>query len=167
MTFLLSRLFAGRHQNNELRQRVMAMHGRIVDEVLEWTREDRLGLKDDFSLRFEVMILAVAVVLVALKDEQDLLQGLWDMTFEGFEESLRQRGVNDIRIGARMRVIIHNAMGRCRAYMGAMKAADEGALRQSIVRNVFNGVESQQETVEILLSSVLQLPQRVLDDNYA
>ncbi|MBF0436831.1 MAG: ubiquinol-cytochrome C chaperone family protein [Magnetococcales bacterium] len=145
------------------RERVLALHGRIVDEVLLWTAGDRLGVEDEFSLRFEVMILAVSMVLVALKDDQGMVQGLWDMTFEGFEESLRQRGVNDIRIGARMRVIIHNAMGRCRAYMDAMKTADDVLLRQSIIRNVFNGVVDQQETVEMLLASVLKLPQRVLD----
>lgn len=158
-------LLAGVGSKKAMRKRVLALHGRIVDEVLLWTAQDRLGVKDEFSLRFEVMTLAVSMVLVALKDDEALVQGLWDMTFEGFEESLRQRGVNDIRIGARMRVIIHTAMGRCRAYMDAMKTADEELLRQSIIRNVFNGEESQLKTVEMLLASVLKLPQRVMDGN--
>lgn len=140
----------------------MELHGLIVDAVLQWTADDRLGLKDDFPLRFEVMILAVALVLVEAKDEKDLSQGLWDMTFEGLEESLRERGVNDIRMGTKMRVLVHNAMGRCRAYMAAMDNKNEVALAQSVARNVFNGVVGQQQTVEMLLSSVLKLPQRVL-----
>ncbi|HIJ85529.1 MAG: hypothetical protein HW380_473 [Magnetococcales bacterium] len=148
---------------NGSRGRVMDLHGRIVDAVLSWTAEDRLGLKDDFPLRFEVMLLAVATVITEMQQDKTLAQSLWDMTFEGFEESLRQRGVNDIRMGARMRVLLQNGMGRCRAYMDAMKNKDDAALRQAVVRNVFNGTVGQQETVEILLSSVLKLPRRVLD----
>ncbi|MBF0605702.1 MAG: hypothetical protein HQL07_18665 [Nitrospirae bacterium] len=158
----LKRLRTKKAAKAALRHRVMALHGLIVDAVLQWTADDRLGMKDEFPLRFEVMILAVALVLVAVKDEKELVQGLWDMTFEGLEESLRQRGVNDIRMGARMRVLIHNAMGRCRAYMAAMENKNEAALAESVVRNVFNGTVGQQQTVEMLLSSVLKLPQRVL-----
>ncbi|MBF0347654.1 MAG: ubiquinol-cytochrome C chaperone family protein [Magnetococcales bacterium] len=153
---------SGDGKDGSMRQRILALHGAVVDAVLGWTEGDRLGLKDDFPLRFEVMVLAVSSVLVALKDDPERVQGLWDMTFEGFEVSLRNRGVNDIRMGARMRVLLQHAMGRSRVYMDAINGKDETALRQAIIRNVFNGSVRQQETVEILLSSVLNLPGRVL-----
>ncbi|MBF0109363.1 MAG: ubiquinol-cytochrome C chaperone family protein [Magnetococcales bacterium] len=154
-------LRSGNRDREVARQRVMALHGRIVEEVLEWTAGDRLGVADRFSLRFEVMVLAVSVVMVSVKEDRELVQGLWDMTFEGFEESLRGRGVNDIRIGSRMRELIQHAMGRSRAYMDALNGHDTEALGRAIVRNVFGGEPPRQETVEILLSSVLNLPNRV------
>lgn len=172
---LLGCLQSRKSHQDALREEAMALHSRIVEEVLAWTAKGRLGLEDGFASRFEVMVLAVAVVLFALAAEEkmsqdkssrkDLSQGLWDMTFEGFEESLRQRGVTDIRIGARMRVLLQNAMGRRNAYVDAMKDEKGIALHEAVVRNVFNGAVGNRETVEMLLSSVLKLPARVLGNN--
>ena len=145
-----------------LRARVMPAHGRIVDRVLQITGEDVWGVADNFVFRFDVMVFFVSAVLRHLHHAGQrqgtpiflqFSQTLWDVTFEGFEESLRDRGVTDIRMAARMRKLLQNAMGRRNAYLEAWeKPEDQNAIRSVIARNVFNGADATDPRTDMLLA---------------
>ncbi|MBF0263143.1 MAG: ubiquinol-cytochrome C chaperone family protein [Magnetococcales bacterium] len=134
----------------------MALHDRMVAVALGWTAGDRLEVTDDFPLRFDVMILLVAGVVHRLhhRGEVEAAQALWDMTFEGLEESLRQRGVTDLSMARRMKKLVRQATGRRDAYLAPWDAGDGSALRQAVARNVFNGADPEEERVSGLIAAV-------------
>ncbi len=156
-----------------MRSRAMAIHSRLVDRTLTLTRDGELAIEDGFPLRFDVMVLLVAAALRHLRRQEGgarvtaLSQALWDITFEGFEESLRDRGVTDIRMAARMRKLLMNATGRRDAYLQAWEMLDRaenidatGAervmdghwpIREAIARNVLNGATIGDSRVDRLL----------------
>ncbi|MBF0160653.1 MAG: ubiquinol-cytochrome C chaperone family protein [Magnetococcales bacterium] len=141
------------------------MHDRIVDRVLQATAQEGMGSTESFILRFDVMILFVSAALRHLHtaDPPDTLraQMLWEITFEGLEESLRSRGVSDLRMASRMRKLLQNAMGRRNAYL---KAWDEPeAMRAAIARNVFNGADAGDPRVDMLLTHLSGLAASVLE----
>lgn len=134
----------------------MALHDRMVTEALGWSAGDRLGVTDDFPLRFDVMILLVAGVVHRLhhRGEDEVAQALWDMTFEGLEESLRQRGVTDLSMARRMKKLVRQATGRRDAFLAAWDAGDGAALRQAVARNVLNGADPDDPRVTGLIEGV-------------
>ncbi|MEO5340069.1 MAG: ubiquinol-cytochrome C chaperone family protein [Magnetococcus sp. MYC-9] len=132
------------------------MHDRIVDQVLRLTAEKELASNDAFILRFDVMILFVSAVLRRLHqagpDYHLCAQMVWDITFEGLEESLRNRGVSDLRLASRMRTLLQNATGRRNAYLAAWEEQD--GLRSAIGRNVFNGAEASDPRIDRVLANL-------------
>ncbi len=143
--------------DGELRARTLSLHDRLAAEALAVTAGDRLGILDDFSLRFDVMILLTAGVLHRLQREMSdttMAQALWEMTYEGFQESLRNRGVTDMGMGRRMKKLLLQGTGRRDAYLAAWDAGDVGALRRAVARNVLNGADPEDERVDRLLEAV-------------
>lgn len=156
----------------DLRQQVMPVHGRIVDRALKITGADDWGLDDNFDFRFDVMVFLISVVLHNLhhagkKSESKISplfsQMLWDVTFEGFEESLRDRGVTDVRMAARMRKLLQNAMGRRNAYLDAWQSQDNDvAIRIVVARNVFNGAQTTDPRLNRFLANLPGFVESVL-----
>lgn len=149
--------FDARKHKKELRGWAMALHDRLAGSALATTRDEGLGLKDDFSLRFEVMTLLVSHHLFHLRQLGDALSGermqaLWEIMFEGFEYSLRHRGVNDIRIASRMRKLFQQATGRRDVFLAALESGDVASLRAAIARNVLNGAPPEDERIDRLLA---------------
>lgn len=115
-------------------------------------------------VRFDVMVFLVSAVLYhgdQVGEGGDdakaarLSQMLWDLTFEGFEESLRDRGVTDVRMASRMRKLLQNATGRRNAYLEAWaEGEDPGPLRCAVARNVLNGADSDDPRIDLLLTDL-------------
>ncbi|MBF0369838.1 MAG: ubiquinol-cytochrome C chaperone family protein [Magnetococcales bacterium] len=97
--------------------------------------------------------------------DQSLSQALWEITFEGFEMSLRQRGVNDVRIGARMRQIFQDATGRRNIYLSAWENGDQDALRRAIRRNVLNTRPLEDPGIDRILAALDHLAGEFPPDN--
>ncbi|MBF0125250.1 MAG: hypothetical protein HQL60_07935 [Magnetococcales bacterium] len=133
------------HNTDPLHQEMLTLHDQLVDQTLSVTSGSWLGIKDDFSLRFEVLMLLVAAALYQLKQHESMdpvnkkrAQQLWEITFESFDHTLRQQGVSDIRMSARMHKLLQQATGRRNAYLVALDNADPQALRRAISRNILN-----------------------------
>ncbi|MBF0127725.1 MAG: hypothetical protein HQM02_11005 [Magnetococcales bacterium] len=152
---------AKKMHHEALRARAMGIYDQLAGRTLALTAGERLGVSDDFPLRFDVMVLQVAATLHHLHHqtrETGLARLLWEMTFEGFEESLRGRGVTDIRMAARMNKLLAQGTGRRNAYLAALDAGDRTALREAIARNVLNGAPPDDPRVEVLLESIQEIP---------
>ncbi|MBF0589063.1 MAG: ubiquinol-cytochrome C chaperone family protein [Magnetococcales bacterium] len=139
--FSLKRIVQEKQQKKELRKRGSALHAELIDRVLPITSDGRLGIEDGFELRFEVLVLLVSSMLIRLHQigKKELAATLWEITFEGFDHSLRQQGVTDMAIGKRMRKLLLHATGRRTAYIEAMEKSDIVALEEAIQRNVLSG----------------------------
>ncbi|MBF0399921.1 MAG: ubiquinol-cytochrome C chaperone family protein [Magnetococcales bacterium] len=145
------------------REQVLAIHGQVVDRVLQITGAG-LGIEDNFSLRFDVMIYFISALLrhlhAAGRSHAATAQLLWDITFEGLEESLRDRGVTDIRMASRMRTLLQDATGRRNAYLAAWEQTERPeAIRVVMARNIFNGADATDPRIDALQA---QLPAFVL-----
>lgn len=145
------------------REQVLAIHGQVVDRVLQITGAG-LGIEDNFSLRFDVMIYFISALLrhlhAAGRSQAATAQLLWDITFEGLEESLRDRGVTDIRMASRMRTLLQDATGRRNAYLAAWEQTERPeAIRVVMARNIFNGADATDPRIDALQA---QLPAFVL-----
>ncbi|MBF0614697.1 MAG: hypothetical protein HQL92_06040 [Magnetococcales bacterium] len=137
----------------------MEWHDRLAAMTLTLTRDERLGVTDDFPLRFDVMVLLVAGVLFHWRTRQDQAwsHALWEMTYEGFEESLRNRGVTDMGMGRRMKKLFRQGTGRRDAFLAAWEAGDPDAVRAAVARNVLNGADPADSRVDCLLEAVREV----------
>ncbi|MBF0158683.1 MAG: hypothetical protein HQL58_04105 [Magnetococcales bacterium] len=154
------------HQTSDdpIHQEMLLLHDRLVDRTLDLTSNGVLDLPDDFSLRFEVLVFLVAVALHHFRQHvasnplhQQRAQQLWEITFEGFDHGLRQKGVSDIRMSARMHKLLQQATGRRNAYLTALEQGDELLLRQAISRNILN----QPDAVTVVDPRVERLLERL------
>ncbi|MBF0155932.1 MAG: ubiquinol-cytochrome C chaperone family protein [Magnetococcales bacterium] len=140
----------------EWRIRALAVHDRLVARALELAGGGRLEMEDGFDLRFDLVVLFVSRTLYALNNRGDqgrrLQQALWDALFEGLDHSLRQRGVNDIRMAPRMRRLFRDATGRRDAYLAAWRDGDDPAIRRAVGRNVLNGAAGDDPRVAVIIA---------------
>ncbi|MBF0184858.1 MAG: ubiquinol-cytochrome C chaperone family protein [Magnetococcales bacterium] len=156
---------ASEPQEAILRRQAMAIHDGIIERVLLIIEQENLHLNDNFELRFDILMLLVSHVLRYLHDLGDQLplsQTLWELTFESLEESLRERGVTDIRMASRMRKLLQNATGRRNAYLTAWDNRDKQAIREAIARNILNGATSDDPRIDRLLANLPGFPQAVV-----
>ena len=158
----LKQFFNQSERGRKKQQRLAAFeqYQRLTEHTLALTGSGRLTLEDDFNLRFEVATLFLARVLHFWSEEgnrEEEMQALWDMAFEGFDHALRQRGVNDIRMAARMTKLFRYATGRRDAYVAAWSSKVPSELRVAIARNVLNGVPPEDPQVDVVLTSLEQI----------
>ncbi len=104
------------------------------------------GVADTLDGRFDVIVLHVVPVMRRLRqcDEpgRQLSQSLFDVMFDDMDQSLREMGVGDLRVGKRVKQMARAFYGRAAAYDQAFDQAPGAGRRRSIAealeRNVFN-----------------------------
>ena len=157
---ILGFLSPRRRRVNRRRMTGRAVYNRLAERTTALVESGELGLDDDFALRFEVAVLLATGTLfqwrVSGKDDPDLAQAFWEEVFEGFDHSLRQRGVTDVRMAARMRKVLVHGTGRRKAYLTALESRDKNALREAIGRNVLNDAPGEDPRVDRLLDALDQ-----------
>jgi cytochrome b pre-mRNA-processing protein 3 len=99
---------------------------------------EKLGVPDTIDGRFDLLVLHAWLVLdrLAQQDADALSQSLVDGLFVQFDEALREQGAGDMGMGRRMTKMADAFFGRLKAYR---EAADEKALADAIVRNLYRG----------------------------
>ncbi|MBF0177213.1 MAG: ubiquinol-cytochrome C chaperone family protein [Magnetococcales bacterium] len=157
--FLWQRYRERKRRSRSLRSEVFARHDRLVEQTCAWTGSGLFSLPDDFNLRFEVMVFLVSLQLFAWRqraqpEDESRIECLWEAMFEGFDHSLRERGVPDMRIGSRMRKLLEHATGRRQAYLEALESRDRDRFHAAIGRNVLNGAPSDDPRIQRLLEEV-------------
>ncbi|MEO5367952.1 MAG: ubiquinol-cytochrome C chaperone family protein [Magnetococcus sp. WYHC-3] len=136
-----------------LRHWALGRYDALAQQVLTLGAQPALASIDEFTRRFELLVLGVSVELFRLGRDGEgpsRRQALWDMTFEAFDASLRERGVTDIRIASRMGKLYKNATGRRNAYLTALEAADAAALEAAIARNVLGGADLHDPRIRLV-----------------
>ncbi|MBF0426008.1 MAG: ubiquinol-cytochrome C chaperone family protein [Magnetococcales bacterium] len=152
------RRFQERKQGAQtLRAEVLAHHDRLVESTRALSGAEWLALPDDFNLRFELLILLVSVQLflwrrVAQPEAEARIAQLWEIVFEGFDNTLRLQGVSDIRMAGRIRKLLGYATGRRKAYLDALGGGDRHAFCAAIGRNVLNGAPADDPRVQQLIT---------------
>jgi cytochrome b pre-mRNA-processing protein 3 len=134
---------------------------RLYDSAIKRARAPifytRLAVPDSIDGRFDVLTLHVFLVMEALKGEgaagEVLSAHLATVTFEGFEEALRDLGVGDIGLSKRMKAMANAFYGRLEAYRAAERSP--GVLALAVRRNLYRTDEARLAEAEIVAGYAL------------
>lgn len=166
---MLDFLFGARSRAQSEGRAVVA---RLYDEIVRATRRPdpytRWGVPDTLDGRYDMLVMHAFVVfrrLGALMREEaartgapepqtepaGLSQALFDHMMRDLDTNLREAGVSDMRIGAKVKARTKAFYGRVAAYEAGLAADDEDAtLRDALDRNVYTTVEAPPEGLAAL-----------------
>jgi cytochrome b pre-mRNA-processing protein 3 len=118
------------------------------------------GVADTFDGRFDLLVLHAWLVLDCLGNTgaRDLAQALVDALFVRLDEGLREQGAGDMGMSRRMKKMASAFYGRLGAYG---EAADEHALGDAILRNLYRGRSSHVEDAARLAKYVSDARKRL------
>jgi cytochrome b pre-mRNA-processing protein 3 len=122
---------------------IASLYGMIVAQARAAPFYRICGVPDTVNGRFEMVVLHTVLVLRRLETEPVPLrrigQALFDRFCRDMDGSLREMGVGDLAVPAKMRKIGEAFYGRQAAYGAALAAADPELLVAAVERNVFGG----------------------------
>ena len=133
----------GRRRRREAARRLYLAAVRQARDPVLYTEG---GVADTLDGRFDLIVLHVVPVMRRLRqcDEagRQMSQALFDVMFDDMDQSLREMGVGDLRVGKRVKQMARAFYGRAKAYDRAFDRAPGADRRRSIAealeRNVFN-----------------------------
>lgn len=98
-----------------------------------------LGVPDTPEGRYDLLSLHVILVLRRLKQEKEatasFAQLLFDVMFRDVDDTLREMGVGDLKVGKKVREYAEAFFGRAMAYETALEG--EGDLEDALSRNLY------------------------------
>lgn len=111
------------------------------------------GVADTIDGRFDMVVLHAWLAFGRLKAAgmAEVAQELSNTIFTGFDAALRDLGAGDMGMGPRMKKLGSALNGRMLAYDAA---ADDAALAEAIVRNVFRGAPGHERAAAGLVRYV-------------
>lgn len=119
---------------------VAALYARAVEQARQPSFYQNFGVADTIDGRFEMVVLHVAALVDALRDDAGALtpegQALFDTFLADMEQNLRTIGVGDMSVPKKMKVMGKAFYGRFDAYRSA--AADRARLAAAMARNVLD-----------------------------
>ncbi len=115
---------------------------RIVVQARQPAFYASLGVPDTVNGRFDMICLHAFLLFERMRREEDeeaarFAQEVFDEMFMDMDANLREMGVSDLAVGGKVRRLAEVFYGRTQAYMEALRADDETALRDAFRRNVF------------------------------
>jgi cytochrome b pre-mRNA-processing protein 3 len=135
------RVFPGNPEEEPAR----ALYVAIVEQARQPAFYARYGVPDSVDGRFEMLVLHCFLVLRRLRvshaETEDLAQTLFDTLIYDMDQSIRESGVGDLKVGPKLREMAEAFYGRIKAYEQGFGAAQEGALESALLRNLYGTVD--------------------------
>ncbi|MDF2096234.1 ubiquinol-cytochrome C chaperone family protein [Aquibaculum arenosum] len=137
MRSLFQRVFPG----NPLEEPARALYESIVHQARCPQFYSVCGVPDSTDGRFEMLLLHTALIMRRLRQEGEtaagLRQTLFDTLIFDMDQSLRQSGVGDLKVGPKLKRMGEAFYGRSKAYDDGLDSSDATDLREALVRNVY------------------------------
>ena len=170
---LLSRLTG----NDTERRKAHELYVQIAESARREGFYSVLKVPDTVEGRYDLLSLHVILVLRRLKADRERTAGfaqlLFDVMFRDVDDTLREMGVGDLRVGKKVREYAEAFFGRAKAYEEAFD--DKGNLQDAIARNVYGTDEDAvaeglaaymqdadgllaEQSIDDLLAGVVQFP---------
>lgn len=153
---LFQRIFPG----NPVEEPARALYEGIVRQARSPAFYASCGVPDSTDGRFELLLLHVALVMRRLRQEGDaaaeLRQTLFDTLIFDMDQSLRESGVGDLKVGPKLRQMGEAYYGRSKAYDDGLDGADANSLREALVRNVYGTTKPPGEEVLAALAHYIE-----------
>ena len=147
---VFSKLF-GKQKHSEA---AYALYSAIVEQARQPVFYTNYQVADTVDGRFDMITLHAYLLLRRLKDgdktSADLAQAVFDVMFDNFDENLREMGVGDIAIGARVKKMASAFYGRVAAYDDGLARADNEELSKALERNLYKDVAVEAENLQAM-----------------
>ena len=129
-------------RRNPSNHSIASLYGTIVAQARAAPFYRIYGVPDTVNGRFEMVVLHTVLVLQRLESEpvpvRRLGQTLFDRFCSDMDGSLREMGIGDLAVPAKMRKIGEAFYGRQAAYAAALAVPDPEPLIAALKRNVFD-----------------------------
>ncbi len=142
----LGRFYRRLRQRAQRRESARRLYMAAVRQAREPSLYITGGVADTVDGRFDLIVLHVVPLMRRLRQcgeaGRDLSQSLFDVMFDDMDQSLREMGVGDLRVGKRVKQMARAFYGRAATYDRAFDLSPGFERRRSIAvaleRNVFN-----------------------------
>jgi cytochrome b pre-mRNA-processing protein 3 len=118
-----------------------ALYGAIVAQARDAAFYETYGVPDTVLGRLDMIILHLALVVRRLREGGDAgkasAQGVFDTFCRDMDDNLREMGISDQGIPKHMQRVGEAFYGRAQAYDAALDGADDCALAEALIRNVY------------------------------
>lgn len=132
---LLARLFGQKPDDRAVARPLWHKVVEIAREK-EWYRD--CGVIDTVAGRFDTITLILAIVLLRMEREADLIEPsvrLTELFVDDMDGQLRESGVGDVIVGKHVGKLMSTLGGRLGAYRSGLEAG-EAAMAEAVARNV-------------------------------
>lgn len=141
---MISDLFSRRSRRTAT---IEALYGAIVAQARLPVFYLDYGVPDTVNGRFEMILLHAGLLLDRLSHEAGAAraagQGVFDRFCQDMDDTLRERGVSDVKVPGEMKRVAEAFYGRQAAYRTALNGDDAAMLPEALRRNVYGGVAGQ------------------------
>lgn len=126
-------------------QEAYAIYGALVSQARSAALYLHCGVRDTLEGRFEMVLLHAFLVLRRLRlvtephteQAKALSQQIFDILFDDMDQTLREIGIADIKVGKEIKTMAESFYGRIDAYDKGLDAEDEAVLKAALTRNVY------------------------------
>ncbi len=130
---------------SEHEQEAYAIYGASVSQARSPALYLNAGVPDTLEGRFEMVALHSFLVLRRLRkvDAADaevakaLGQKVFDLLFDDMDQTLREIGISDLKVGKEIKTMASAFYGRIEAYDAGLDAEDDAILPAALARNVY------------------------------
>jgi cytochrome b pre-mRNA-processing protein 3 len=156
-------------RRNPLDDSIARLYGTIVAQARAAPFYRSYGVPDTVDGRFEMVVLHMVLMLRRLEGEpaagRAIGQGLFDWFCRDMDGSLREMGVGDLAVPAKMRNIGEAFFGRQAAYGQALCAASLEALTTALARNVFDAADGSAPGARVLAAYARAAAQQLAEQD--
>lgn len=146
--------------NNPQEDKARALYVAIVAQARQPEFYARLGVPDSVDGRFEMLVLHCYLVLRRLRaaqpESQALAQTLFDTLIYDMDQSIRESGVGDLKVGPRLRQMAEAFYGRIKAYDAGLAEAEGAALEAALRRNLYGTAAEAPEAGPAAMAAYLR-----------
>jgi cytochrome b pre-mRNA-processing protein 3 len=132
---LLSRLFG----SGDPREALRPLWHRVIELARERHWYAERGVADTIEGRFDMITVVLALLLLRMEREPELVPGsvyLTELFVEDMDGQLRESGIGDVSMGKHVGRLVSAMGGRLGAYREALAQPDDAALIEAVRRNV-------------------------------
>jgi cytochrome b pre-mRNA-processing protein 3 len=148
---------------------IASLYGMIVAQARAAPFYRDYGVPDTVNGRFEMVVLHTVLVLRRLESEPDPVRRLGQALFDRFcadmDGSLREMGVGDLAVPAKMRKIGEAFYGRQAIYVAALAGSEPDALTVALARNVFGAEPATVRGADRLATYMRSAADRLADQD--
>jgi len=143
---------------------IEALYGAIVAQARAPVFYLEYGVPDTVNGRFEMILLHAGLLLDRLSGEDASIRAVGQEVFDRFcqdmDDTLRERGVSDMKVPREMKRVAEAFYGRQAAYRTALDGADAQALPEALRRNLYAGGAGEVERMAAYVHTVVDALRR-------
>ena len=155
---MFHRWFKGLKERSELRKVGHKLYISTVNQARTPLLFSKLGVPDTLDGRFDLVVLHVGLVFRRLRSSglqgKKMSEVVFSVMFDDLDQSVREMGVGDIRVGKKVKAMARAFYGRCLAYDQALDSKNQSELVKALLKNVYGSENTMGYEVNCLAAYV-------------